>query len=173
MRPPRKRIPKRVFQAVSLPLLFGVWGLAACMVRADVAPVPWLVDHVGVAIGWTLVWVAASVVWIVVVLPFRLNTDFATLDEVMEERGVTSVWDLLGSQRAWEAKVLTEGTLGERRRLLLLQALIAFVVGAVCAVATAVNFDIAPDDLFLLPPIACVVSVAMSAWYLVRAAIQR
>ena len=166
-------IPKRVFQLVSLPLLLAAWVTGAQLVWADLPPASWLVALAGPVLGTLLVWLGVTVAWIVVVLPFRLVTDFPTLRETLDAAGVDNAWELVGAARERHRNTVAHGTPAERRKLLVFQAAVALGLGVVLAVLTVVNLAADTDTLFLAPPVGCVVCAVMAPGYLVRAALVR
>jgi Flp pilus assembly protein TadB len=165
-------VPRRVFQAIAMPLLLAVWALAAQLAWSDLPPVAWIVDLWGRPIGWLVTWIGATLGWAVALLPLRLISDFPTYRETLDRAGARDLSEMLQIEQR-KQRAMAAGTPAERRRYHLLFASAALLVGVVLGVVATLNLAIAPDTFLLVPALGSAACLVIAPWHLLRAAVRR
>jgi hypothetical protein len=166
---PRPRpIPRRLFQTLALASLVIVWGTAGQLAWSRSWPVSSLTAAFGTALGILVTWVLASVVWMILILPFRLYTDFPTLDQTLAARGARDFSHALDLERGRLAAD-ARGTPAQRRRYRLTMAGVGAVLAIACGVGSAVNLELAPESFLLAPPLLAIGLGLFAVWNLLRA----
>jgi hypothetical protein len=163
-----KLIPKPVFQIFALGALAMVWGGTAVLAWTHTPPVSYLVDALGPVLGCFSAWVLASIAWMFLVIPFRLVTAFATLDETLRARGARDVSELFAQERA-KARNLGALPERERRQRYFLFAGVSLTLSLAFGVAFLINLEQFPEHVLAMPPILALITACMAPYYLVRA----
>jgi hypothetical protein len=160
-------IPKRAFQLYALVLLVVAWVGALAIALRGAWPMPLLVPWVGSMLSGVAIWVAASLVWMVLVVPVRLFTSgFETLEEALARTGSRSLGEAIAKERA---KTTALGSASDPLRQHLVVAAVAGVLAIALGIGTAVNVELYPARLYLAIPIAACASAAIAIVRLVRA----
>lgn len=157
-----------MFQVFALVLLVIAWGGAFVLAVTGGGPMPRLVPYLGVALSGLVVWIVASLAWMIAVTPVRLFTDFPTLEEELARTGASSLGEAVRLERAKLDRAAT-GTAIERRRRHLLFAAVGGVMAVAFALATVAMIEVVPDHVLLVAPLGALVSFGFALVHGARA----
>jgi len=139
------------------------------LAASDLAPITMLAGLVGRPLTAFVLWVAASLAWIALVIPVRLFTSgFDTLEQALAKSGARTLEEAIAMERARLDRART-GPPSERRRADLLRAVAGIVLAFAFAMGVAVNLSLFPERFFLLFPLGALVSTLLALFYAARA----
>ena len=168
-------LPRRIFQTIALTSLAAIWIGAGELGARHIAPVGPILDVLGPLFGGLVVWILATLAWALLMLPLRPMARFPSFAETMRAEGIESPADLQRrvGERRMALRAMEHGTPEERRGYHLAMSAGGAAVSVIAGVATGANLAVAPETLFLTPPVVLVVAVVLVLYHLVRAASAR
>jgi hypothetical protein len=160
-----KLLSRGQYQFFALLSLFCAWGVGFDLAtRSGVFAA--IAGVIGFALGGVVVWVAATLGWVVLMIPLRMISDAPPMTLGSRE-------DFVSAFEAARVKPTSQDPPETKRSYHLRLAAGGLVVGVASAIAVAANLELAPQSVFSTPIFAALCCVALVPYHLLRALLAR